>query len=258
MMNTIIVPTDFSLNAENAIRYAIQLARQRNIKIVYAHIYSTPIITSEAGLVYVDSLSESIKQKAERTLSENIDKIYNSLGMNRNLLLSEFEVVEALTISSGLEKIIKKYKADIVIMGTHGATGLKKIFLGSNAVDVIENIDIPVLTVPGNSSYNNFSSIAYASDFKDIDTEMGAVIDFAKLFEANLNVIHIDYSKSIKDFDNISPILQKWQKQKDYDKINFHFLQSGKDSKPAEQLRSILENINTDLLIMFHKHRSFG
>jgi hypothetical protein len=90
-MKVIIVPTDFSDNAANAMRYAILMSKYHYFKIVFVHIYSLPFLNPEAGMVYDAGLSESMRLQADKALREHVDKVFESLGMHRNLLLSELE-----------------------------------------------------------------------------------------------------------------------------------------------------------------------
>jgi nucleotide-binding universal stress UspA family protein len=256
-MKIIIVPTDFSENAVNAVKYAIGLSKMHYNKLIFTHVYSLPFLNPEAGMVYDQSFFEAQRIQADKALREHIDKVYESMGMHRNLILSELEVVEAISLSGGIEKIHHKYNSNMVIMGTHGATGLKKFFLGSNAVDVLENIDIPVLTVPEQWQFKDIRNIAYASDFNEIDTELKQVVNFSKAFNAAVNVIHIASDNSKTQFLENDPLLTKWQQICDYQKINLHYMQKKSDDSLQDALKMLLKETDADILVMFHQHHNF-
>jgi nucleotide-binding universal stress UspA family protein len=254
-MKTIIVPTDFSDNADNAVKYAIQMSKMHYNKLIFVHVFSLPFLNPEAGMVYDQSFFDAQRIQADKALRESIDKVYKSLGMHRNLLLSELEVVEAISLSSGIQKLHLKYQANMIIMGTHGATGLKKFFLGSNAVDVIENVSIPVLSVPEHCLFEKMKNIAYCSDFTDIESELYKVVDFAKSFAANVDVMHIamDLAHDVET----DPIIKKWQLTNNYDKINLHLVQGNENSNVDQELKTLLVKIDVDLLVVFHQQRNF-
>jgi nucleotide-binding universal stress UspA family protein len=256
-MKTIIVPTDFSENADNAVKYAILMSKMHYNKLIFTHVYSLPFLNPEAGMVYDQSFFDAQRIQADKALREHIEKVYTSLGMHRNLLLSELEVVEAISLAGGIEKVHHKYQANLVIMGTHGATGIKKFFLGSNAVDVIESAAIPVITVPSNCDFNEIKTVAYCSDFSDLENELPKVVDFAKAFSAHVNVIHIAKDLATSNNIEIDPLIKKWQEINEYDKINLHLVQGADNTNVDEALKALLSELNVDLLVMFHQQRNF-
>jgi nucleotide-binding universal stress UspA family protein len=256
-MKTIIVPTDFSETAGNAVKYALQMSKMHSYKLVFVHVYSLPFLNPEAGMVYDASFSAAMKAQAEKALRENIDTLFESLGMHRNLLLTELEVVEAISLAGGIENINHKYNSNFVIMGTHGATGLKKFFLGSNAVDVIENTAFPVLTIPSDVEFSEIKQIAYASDFKNMEVELKEVINFAKSFTAHVEVIHVAKDNESVKIKEIDPLFKQWQALNNYDNMNLHLLQSSSSNTTTGALKSILNDISADILVMFHKDRNF-
>lgn len=254
-MKVIIVPTDFSENAANAVKYAVHLSKLHYNKLIFTHVYSLPYLNPEAGMVYDASLFDVMRIEAEKSLRENIEKVYASLGMHRNLLLSELEVVEAISLAGGIEKIKHKYNASMVIMATHGATGLRKFFLGSNAVDVLENVDIPLLTVPEHYMFKEINNIVYASDFNDINNELNEVVEFAKTFSAHVDIIHV--AQDLANLKNIEvdPLLIQWRQANNYEKINLHLLKTNADAQTA--LKRLLKKIDADIIVMFHQDRNF-
>jgi nucleotide-binding universal stress UspA family protein len=256
-MKTIIVPTDFSNNADNAVKFAIQMSKMHYNKLIFTHVYSLPFLNPEAGMVYDQSFYEAQRIQADKALRAHIDKVYESMGMHRNLLLSELEVVEAISLSGGIEKVHHKYQANLVIMGTHGATGLKKFFLGSNAADVIQNTSIPVITVPSHCAYKAINNVAYCSDFNNIENELKEVVNFAKSFAASVDVLHIAKDKAASNNIEIDPLIKKWQQINGYEKINLHIVQGADSINVDEALKTLLTELDVDLLVMFHQQRNF-
>ena len=208
-------------------------------------------------MVYDQSFFDAQRIQADKALRAHIDKVYESMGMHRNLLLSELEVVEAISLAGGIESVNRKYHANMVIMGTHGATGLKKFFLGSNAVDVIENTSMPVLTVPSHCDFKAINNIAYCSDFNQIEDELKEVVNFAKSYNASVNVIHIAKDSAAPNLNVEDPLIKKWQVINGYDKINLHVVQAGEKISVEEALKSLLSQIDADVLVMFHQQRNF-
>ena len=140
-MKRILIPTDFSDHAEYALKVAAQIAKKNNGEIFLLHMLELP---HQAG----DSLSSGhnipelmfFKNKAIETLEELMDADY----------LKGIEVSEIVTFEKTFEGIInitKKNDIDLVVMGSHGASGFQELFIGSNTEKVVRFSDIPVLVV---------------------------------------------------------------------------------------------------------------
>lgn len=256
-MKIIIVPTDFSENSANAMRYAIQMSKSHYFKLIFLHVYSLPFLNPEAGMVYDAVISESMRLQSEKALREHVEKVFDSLGMHRNLLLSELETVEAMSLAGGIEKVHHHYHADWVMMGTHGATGLKKFFLGSNAVDVIKNSTLPVLTIPDACTFHQMNHLAYASDFKNIESELKQVVDFAAAFQADVHVIHVAQDDITQQYIEVDTLIQQWQTLTKYKRINFHLIQGSEQTPVNESLGKLINQVQADLLLVFHEQRNF-
>lgn len=257
MMKIIIVPTDFSENSANAMRYAIQMSKSHYFKLIFLHVYSLPFLNPEAGMVYDAVISESMRIQSEKALRGHVEKVFDSLGMHRNLLLSELETVEAMSLAGGIEKVHHHYHADWVMMGTHGATGLKKFFLGSNAVDVIKNSTLPVLTIPDACTFQQMNHLAYASDFKNIESELKQVVDFAAAFQADVHVIHVAQDDITQQYIEVDTLIQHWQTLTKYQRINLHLIQGTEQTPVNESLGKLIDQVQADILIVFHEQRNF-
>lgn len=191
-MKRIILPTDFSENAYNSIRYALQLFKDTECAFYLLHTYTPAIYQAEyvlhspgqigLGDVYLeDSLAQLNK------LLETIEKEFNNSKhvfmphASFNLLVDE------------ITEIIKKEKIDLVVMGTQGATGAKEIFLGSQTVHVIKKATCPVMAIPSNFEYEPPKDILFPTDF-EVDyqkKQLQELVEIAKNHKATIQVLHI-------------------------------------------------------------------
>jgi universal stress protein A len=135
----ILVPTDFSPESEKSLDYAVMTAKKFGAKILLFHaIEPFPYTTTDAFMV-VDN-SEALKNIAE-TLIKNSTALLKKKGI---------QVKPSLSVGSPAREIVMKAeteKADMIIMGTHGRTGVEHVLLGSVAEKVIRLAKCPVLTV---------------------------------------------------------------------------------------------------------------
>ena len=135
-MKTIIAPVDFSDASANALSFAAELSKRASARLIIVH------ISQKAG---IDS---EIKNKLY-TLESNLKRSFGS-DLNCESLLEQGDLI------STLKKILEAQQADLIVMGTKGASGLKKILLGSNTVNVIANTKLPMLVIPEVARFENF------------------------------------------------------------------------------------------------------
>ena len=135
----ILCPTDFSESAENAFNYAISLARKYGAKIHLLHVVEPFTYTTEFGLDYSAQYRE-IEVYAKKLLDESVESFKkNNLDVEGTLLLGR-PFVEII-------KFAEQKKVSLIVMGTHGRTGIEHALLGSVAEKVVRKSPCPVLTV---------------------------------------------------------------------------------------------------------------
>ncbi|UTW61346.1 universal stress protein [bacterium SCSIO 12741] len=170
---TVLIATDFSEASRNAIRYGLGLYQGRGYHYILLNTVEPNTASSNAGMIVnvseimaKDSLEGLKKEKAwVESLPENEGNTLETVQM-----FGEFV--------SCVRQIIKDKNIDMVIIGTTGASGLKEFFVGSNAASVIQEISIPVLTVPFQADFNSIKNILYATDLKKLKNR--SILDFLK------------------------------------------------------------------------------
>lgn len=188
IMKTILVPIDFSENSINALKYADTLALKLNASIVVLNIYTGDITNYDAGWPMEESF-KNVKGIIEKEIQGIIEKHCKS---STKILVREGKVVSEIADS------VKETKADLIVMGTHGATGLKRVFLGSNTANLISHSDTPILAIPENYYFSNIQKIIYATDMSHISSELKIISSIADDLNAAVEVLHLKY-ESEKD-----------------------------------------------------------
>ena len=137
----ILCPIDFSETSEHALRYAIDLASRLGADVRLLHAYQLPTYALPDGalLARPDFVNE-LTTELHKQLDELIHR-YSGHGVSL-----EGKIVEGLAFSE-VNRVAKDEKADLIVMGTHGRTGMKHLLLGSVAERVVRTAEIPVLTV---------------------------------------------------------------------------------------------------------------
>jgi nucleotide-binding universal stress UspA family protein len=199
-MIKILFPTDFSNAAENAFFYALQLTRKLNAELVLAHVYELPDLgralhntSKEVFEIMEMETLENFKKSVETLRKRAESNGYGDIDFKH--LMAEGQIVPRII------DLAKKEKADYIVMGTTGATGLKEVFLGSVASGVIDNSPCNVLSIPDEvSATNTINKIAYLTNYKDEEVvSFNEVNRFATYFDASLCSIHFE-----KEVSNIS------------------------------------------------------
>ena len=143
----------------------------------------------------------NIYTSREETMFAAKEDIYNMALQNMRYLAIDyglknlkhkFHVQEGKALSL-ITDSVKKDKIDMVVMGTKGKTGARGIFMGSITKKVIQNATCPVLAIPEGAQQKDIKNIVYTTDLKHDETAIiNYLIEFAKLYDAVITVLHID------------------------------------------------------------------
>ncbi|HET8963930.1 MAG TPA: universal stress protein [Chitinophagales bacterium] len=187
-MKTILVPTDFSECANNALRVAAFVARKTGANINLLHVHEVPLTGYQGSIEgtvddipYMMGLLKATKAKIKKTLSlpfmKGIKVVHN---------------IETGQICDHIIKAAEKYKVDLIIMGTHGVSGLKEAIIGSNAEKIVRNSSVPVITIKDNIIEPKVETIVYATDFsEEFELVFPEVEKIAKLLGAKLEIVKV-------------------------------------------------------------------
>ena len=185
----ILLPTDFSENAELATDFAIDLAKRTKGMLVAFHAYDVPHYERSM----TTSLLVEMKKSAENNMAEFEEKHLRNSGVEYQSIVM---IGNPIRLS---QELIKKHGLEMVIMGTKGASGIEEFLIGSNAASVIHNVDVPVLVIPPHSRLKDFESIVLASDldFKKKEQPLQLLASFARIYHANISILHVQEENSI-------------------------------------------------------------
>lgn len=188
-MNKILVPTDFSDTAENAVNYAVNMANHFSANLILLHVNQIPVNTPEFGIAAYN-FSE-IKKYSYDTLNEMAIKIKKDYPK-----ISEIECFSEIGESSDLiAEFSKEQLVDMVVMGNSGhGSKLKKNILGSTSVAVAKKIEVPLMIVPPNVKYKKITNMAYACVYDEqieVSSSLIKVRSLSKEFDSLLSVLHV-------------------------------------------------------------------
>ena len=180
-MKTFLVPVDFSETSKNAAKYAIRLAGQVEGSSVILYNVSNPVTLMSLSEHSRMALSEKeLKKLKEKTPSRGVTSISC--------------VAEEGSLVPNLIKYIIDNPVDLIIMGITGATNLKRVFMGTNTLNVVKNVNVPVMIIPPSVKFRPIKNVLFTSDFKDVEetTPFDALKKIVNLFGSKLHIVNVD------------------------------------------------------------------
>ncbi|WP_420572903.1 universal stress protein [Kordia sp.] len=191
-MKKILVPTDFSENSLNAIRYAVQLFKDQKCNFILLNTY-TPVIYHvqymEIGAAQFGVL-DAMKQTSLTGL-ETIQRTIETEFPNPNHIFSRISAFNMLTTE--IEQLYKENMMELIVMGTQGASGLKEVLFGSNLIHVLNSTKCPLLAIPSNFTYETPKELLFPSDYGIDFTEkhLTELLNITALHNSNINILHV-------------------------------------------------------------------
>lgn len=255
-MKTIVVPFDFSPNARTALSSALQLAKATASPVLVVHIvhespYKLAAASNEAEM---NRLIRKGEMEQTTALQHEITEIQQLLSLKFHQGQVNAKAVYHPLIVEKIIALAAEEDAGMIVMGTHGATGLKKVLFGSNTAHMISRSPIPVLAIPVDYAWKTVEKIVYASDLEHLEAELKQVISFAIGLNAVIELLHLDYGYNDKKISQTEAetIIRK----SPYQFIHFLLREANLNKPLLKQLKSHIEEIKPDWLVMFTKEKS--
>ncbi|MDD5383806.1 MAG: universal stress protein [Gallionella sp.] len=144
MYQRILVPIDGSVTSERALQEAIRLADGKaQLRLIYVLEEIFPLDTEGYAFIDYATLQEAVRHTGERTLAQATEKVRQS-GMTAEAALLE---ASGERIASVIKDDALHWQADLIVIGTHGRSGLSRLLLGSVAEGVVRGASVPILLV---------------------------------------------------------------------------------------------------------------
>ena len=249
-MKTILFPTDFSTHANNALKYAIKLSEQTKSHLIV--FYSNYIPETLPKKEYVKTVQETLTYKKKM-----LEYMVTALCKKNNLQLPKNIIYECENENSVVKNILltaKKHKAELIIVGTHGATGLKKVLFGSTTSELILKSKIPILAIPQRFSYKKIKTIIYASDMTDLSNEVSSLLPISKAIKAPIEVLYLDYWNKGKEKDIL---FNKMITKNQFKNVYLIKKSVSIEKTMAEHIINYTKKNKDSILAMFPEERNF-
>ena len=186
-MKSILIPTDFSDTATNAVFYGAELAHKFGLELVLMHCMHVPVTDVNGSISLLEILMQNEKEASDIKLNKLAQEIKEKFDVHI-VILSEFGLAADMIISE-----CETREIDLVVMGTSGASGFLSGLLGSVSSSVARNSEVPVLTVPLLAKFDGLRIMAFAEDHKESSrNELVFIYDFIKKLGSKLDKISVE------------------------------------------------------------------
>lgn len=185
-MKTIIVPIDFSKHSEYALKTAAVLAKKNEAQIIALHMLDIQADIFSQSPTHIQERTVFLFQLAKKKFTTFLKKDY----------LEDIKVVPVIKhfkVFSEINELAKEEDADLIIMGSHGASGFKELFVGSNTEKVIRFSEVPVMVIKNDLADFDFENVVYATDFsrESIDAYI-RIKSIVEEFQGKIHVLYVN------------------------------------------------------------------
>ncbi|MEH6657757.1 universal stress protein [Leeuwenhoekiella marinoflava] len=242
MIKKLLVPTDFSEQANQAFEVACQLSKRYNAQLHLLHLVEFPhtILESVTGsqnfeppeaLFFLKMAQKNFQELKSQAFATGIEII---------------DVVKFNSIHQGILDYAKHESIDTIIMGSHGTSGFEELFIGSNTEKIVRNASRPVLVIKKQHTDFKVKTLVFATDLEDDNIEpLKKAIEFAKAEDANLKVVYINTPDRFETTEKITELFKKFTAKINKTISNFEIYN---DLKVERGIMNYAKNTNADLI----------
>nr|WP_321234069.1 universal stress protein [uncultured Psychroserpens sp.] len=252
-MKKVLLPTDFSENSINAIRYALEFFKYEacefyllNVQKVSSFV-SDDLMTMQPSETIFNSLISSAKERIER-LIKDMETTYG------NTLHTFKSKVDFDNFIDAINQIVSIEHIDLIVMGTRGDSKIDKRIFGSNTIRVIQRCDCPVLAIPQDYKYSEIKDIAFPSNYyTEYNSEdILPLVHMAEKYDYTVHVIHVKDAEHLTEYqENNRAFLDAC-----FTNINHSFVELN-EGHLFHTIDDYITNSSIDLLAMMSRKHSF-
>jgi nucleotide-binding universal stress UspA family protein len=252
-MKNILIPTDFSENSWNAVKYALEFFKNTkcdfyllHVSIIYNYASGeSPIMPLPA----IEIIDKTVLKQAKTQLKKLLKKIDH---LPHNPEHNFYTISNYDYFIDAVKAHVEEKNIDLIVMGTKGASGLKKVMIGSNTGDLITRVKCPVLIVPENAAFEEIKEIAFPTDYHLFYPTkiLNNILQFTKMHDAALRIVHI----AKKDEEVTEFQLENKEFLKNFFAEEKHSFHKITNKKIEDGVQCFVESRDIDMIIMIAKN----
>ena len=244
----ILVPTDFSPCAKNALNSAISLASKFEAELILMNAFQIPVSHGEFG---AQTIITGLANDIEKDINTEMDKLIESLPALKKIKYKT-SIVHSHT-TSAIRNTIKKESIDLVIMGTHGASGIDEVLIGTNAYSTVKEGSCPVMVIPEEAKLEKIGRIIFASDYRHLNKldSLKPLITLAKYYNSHIDVLHFSEELITDEERSEAKAINRTFKKLSH---GYHFYLS---ADVEQSINDHIKKYPADLIVMIPRHHNF-
>jgi nucleotide-binding universal stress UspA family protein len=252
-MNNFIVPIDFSDASKNAARYAAHLSKHiPDAHLILYNVFDTLEYGSDSSPLGTEG-EEDASRKAivELALASVQTELSRITGATISCVAEE-----ANSFLDTLENYVKWNNIQLIIMGITGTTRLEKVFMGSNALNIVKRAVAPVIIVPPDTHSQSARNVLMLTDFKDIENTIpiATVKSLLGLFNPRLHIVNVDHEHYVQVTEEYKTERLKLEEKLREFQPEFYFIRL---FDFVEAVNQFVADNNIDLILTFPRKHSF-
>ncbi|MEQ1587436.1 MAG: universal stress protein [Cyclobacteriaceae bacterium] len=243
-MKRILVPCDFSDPAVQAFKFAVDIAKESRGEVILLNVVELPVM-HESVLMPTLSFEEAFIKDMKAHAEKNFAKMKDKWAKEGPKVTSFVEFGGA---TPTIRDFVKDNKIDLMVMGTHGASGLKEFFVGSNTEKIVRTSEVPVIAIKGQVKISSIKNIVFPNTFgleqEELTLKVKALQNF---FKANLHVLYVNTPSTFRRDIEVKKEMKAFAKRfmlKDYTLTIFN------DYSEEEGLRNFVADTKADMVAM--------
>ncbi len=241
-MKTILVPTDFSEVAENALDYAVEIAKITKAKLVLFHVFNVPIIPAEIPIVIP---TDEMEKDAMNSLKKIEKKLQNKHGSKLTIECKSkcgFPVEE-------INLFAKENKVDLIVVGMEGENFLIEKIIGNITTSLIKKAKCPVLAIDKHVKFKNIKKIALACDYNKTDnnTILAPLKEFAQVFESHIFILNV--TQELETVTTVSKAVEGIKLNHSLQNVN-HSFHYAMNEDIIEGINDFVDKMKIDMVVM--------
>ena len=252
-MKNILIPTDFSDNAWNAIKYALDYFSNEECNFYLLNVVRvSALATPETSNIHTVQAVETDYMVPAKEKLEKLQKKIKLQFKNKNHRF--FTLVDYDFFIDAVRNHVHDKEIDCIVMGTKGASGLKEVIMGSNTGDVITKVPCSTLVVPENAVFEPLKEIAFPTDFS-LFYNIKTILPISNILydtNATLRILHIGNEEELNaDQRRNKELFKDFFAESNF---SFHYLSN---NKVEDAVQCFVESRDIDLIVMVGKNLNY-
>ncbi|TDS16805.1 nucleotide-binding universal stress UspA family protein [Maribacter caenipelagi] len=254
MDKRILIPSDFSKNALNAIRYALHLYKEVKCEFYFLNVFRLFSYTTDN--LFIPEPGSSEYEAAKKNSEEEFIKLLDILELHHDNAKHSYYTISTYNfLSEAIKQTIAEKDIDLVVMGTQGTTGAKGVIFGTNTVQAMEKIrECPVLAIPEDVRFTSLNEIVFPTDYTSAykRKELKYLIEISKLHSVDIKILYVANNTDLNEKQrNNQELLEAILSETSY---SFHTLSK---KNVADGITTFIESRNSDMIAFINRKHFF-